>query len=172
MELFLDRYVQFTPLVYIIKLYIELVMANLIAKIARSDNPLYAGHNDDSSHARSQPRQTTITASRAYAEHSSIDAIVTVEAQGNGVSSKDSGWNTESDGRSDVAADEYYLVDMPPNRSFNTITKTVEITVSEDNSGGVDTERRRSQQAASPDRGGRGIPGNWTTQPPAAHHRE
>ncbi|CAI6091137.1 unnamed protein product, partial [Clonostachys chloroleuca] len=31
----LDKYVQFAPLVYIVKLYIELLMANLISKVAR-----------------------------------------------------------------------------------------------------------------------------------------
>ncbi len=165
---------QFTPLVYIIKLYIELVMAHLIAKIARSDNPLYGRNNNNhnSSHMRSQQQQNTITASRAYAEHSSVDAIVTVEAQTNGGSSKDSGWNTESDGRSDVARDEYYLVDMPPNKSLNAIMKTVEIVVSEDNQSVANAERRRSQLAASPDRGGQGIPGNWGTQTPAPKYTE
>ncbi|EGX95189.1 hypothetical protein CCM_03461 [Cordyceps militaris CM01] len=164
-------YVQFTPLVYIIKLYIELVMANLIAKIARSDNPLYGGrNNNNSSHMRSQQQHNTTTASRAYAEHSSVDAIITVEAQGSSGGAKSSTWNSESDGRSEVAGDEYYLVDMPPSRALNAIMKTVEITVSENNPGAADAERRKSQQPARLDPGG--IPGNWATQPPAPKYTE
>lgn len=45
-------YMQFHPLAYIVKLKIELSMADLIAKIARQQNP--SGHSSDKYYGRSQ----------------------------------------------------------------------------------------------------------------------
>jgi hypothetical protein len=59
------RYVQFHPLVYIIKLYIEMNMADLITKVVRASNP--AGHGSSSgpaTHTQTQSGKNQAAASR------------------------------------------------------------------------------------------------------------
>ncbi|CZR67123.1 uncharacterized protein PAC_17022 [Phialocephala subalpina] len=68
-------YVQFAPVAYIVKLYIELTMADLISKVVRSGSAQrgdewYSGGNHTSS--RTHPKPTTITQPDSFANGSAM----------------------------------------------------------------------------------------------------
>jgi hypothetical protein len=68
-------YVQFHPLVYLLKLHIEMNMADLIAKIVRVENPSYASNSGGNGEASAKAdtrgfNMTTTITTKAHAQQS------------------------------------------------------------------------------------------------------
>ncbi|ATY62142.1 hypothetical protein A9K55_009138 [Cordyceps militaris] len=132
------RYVQFAPLAYTIKLYIELVMTSLIAKVVSSEGapgqvasisgypsfqpPLPMGHADKYGSTKSIFGDKSIFEGASFAPPASK-----FDAQS--VRSATLSYHTDIEGRYEVAGDEGYLEPVPETSIIKTVTTTV---VSED----------------------------------------
>ncbi|KAJ6783007.1 hypothetical protein PWT90_08342 [Aphanocladium album] len=145
-------YVQFAPLVYIVKLYIELVMASLIAKIVKSQTSHHGYPNSDYGRGN---RPRLATDSKAHAETPRNATVTVYSDKRGGATAKidstsivsSSSWNTENLNARE-ASEEFILSDMAsPGHDNGILMTTTTTVVAEDVASRDDRARQQSQQS-------------------------
>ncbi len=148
---------------YITKLYIELVMASLIAKIVRSSSTV--NHGYPNSDYGGPHRRQTLTGGKPPSKQSHITPIATLTGdRGTEVFKADSrsiatpsSWNTDDGGHYEVS-EEFNLSDVAPSAQDRSILMTTTTTVvSED----VTSENYRGHHKLDHGDIERGVPQGW-----------
>ncbi|OAR02998.1 hypothetical protein LLEC1_03838, partial [Akanthomyces lecanii] len=159
-------YVQFAPLVYITKLYIELVMASLIAKIVRSQSAV--NHGYPNSDYGAPPRRQALTSDKLPSKQSHITPIATLTGErGIEIMKADSrsiatpsSRNTD-DGGHYKSSEEFDLSDVAPAAQNKGILMTTTTTVVAEN---ITSDKFNGHHEL--DHGDRemGVPQGWTDE--------
>jgi hypothetical protein len=159
-----NSYIQYAPLAYITKLYIELIMARLISKVVRGSNT--SGRDDDAySHSwnKSNPRNRGgHQASRFPSEHNhtkysgdtkrASGIMNKIHNLGSGKHGTTTTITREGSSGSDIYLATYHRQQNEEQHSASAITKTIETTVQPADSvyGGDDRGSREFADSRAP----------------------